>query len=324
MYKKEETEGGVMKAGDSAKMLGALHCFESVARHLSFTRAANELCLTQSAVSYRIRTLETELGFALFHRFVRRISLTDEGERLFGVLRRSLGEIESEIQAIAAQELRGTLSVICPPSFINFWLLPRIARFYAEYPGIEVHVRCQMNLVDFETDRADMAVYYGGGKHPGLHVSLLMRETLFPVCSPAYAAACKLRDKPQALEDCCLLHDSQPWADAPTCAEWKSWLDQAGFTGFLFKKGHSFDRNEFALMMAARGVGVAMGRGRLVEAQLASGELVRPFGPVVPAAQSYWLVMPQDRLHNVRVAAFCTWIEREARQRSAENGEAEH
>ncbi len=297
-----------MRNADNGRVLAGLHYFECVARHLSFTLAARELFLTQSAVSHRIRELEKDLGFALFHRFVRRIVLTEEGARLLAVLRRSLSEIEGEIREIQAQALGGSLSVVCGPSFLGCWLLPRLMSFYNQYPGIALNLRSQINPVDFENDRADMAIDYTNVRHPGVYSEVLLDEAIFPVCSPAYAEDHDLYDNPGALEHCLLLHDTRPWVNARSIAEWSLWLEHVQLEHFTLNKGYSFDRSEAALRMAVQGAGVAMGRKQLAAAWLASGDLVRPFSQTVMAPQSYVLVMPHDRVRNVRVKAFCAWL----------------
>ena len=297
-----------MQSLESGKVLSGLHYFESVARHLSFTLAARELFLTQSAVSHRIRELEKELGFPLFHRFVRRITLTEEGARLLVVLRRSFSEIHAEIREIRAQALGGSLSVVSGPSFLGCWLLPRLMSFYNHYPGIALNLRSQINPVDFENDRADIAIDYSNLRYSGVHTEILMHEEIFPVCSPGYAEEHGLYGNLEALEDCLLLHDTRAWTNARSIAEWSLWLEHVKLEHLIMNKSYSFDRSEAALRMAVQGAGVAMGRKQLARQWLESGELVSPFRQTVISPQSYVLVMPHDRVRNVRVKAFCSWL----------------
>ncbi len=297
-----------MNAPTTSRILSGLHCFFCVGRHLSFSKAAEELCLTQGAVSHRIRTLEAELGLALFHRFTRRIGFTEEGARLYAALGRTMGEIEAELEAICSQELYGSLHVCAPPSFAGCWLLPRIASFQERYPGISLHVRCRTELADFENELVHLAVHYGATRQPGLYVMPLMEETIFPVCAPEYAVAHALNGHPERLDACTLLHDAQAWPNSQYFSEWKSWLDKAGFPNFQFRRTYTFDRSELALLVATQGGGVAIGRSRLVGDRLQSGSLVMPFETVVPAPQVYSIVMPPEHVKVARIAAFCTWM----------------
>ena len=301
-----------MKYYEISAVLGGLHCFACVGEHLSFARAADDMFITPSAVSHRIKQLETQLGFSLFHRFTRRITFTPEGERLFSALRLSLGEIEEEIRAIRNQEMKGNLVIACTPSFARIWLVPRLKNFTAEYPGIEMHLRCHDNLVDFETENFDMAICYSDGKHPDLHINQFMSESIAPVCSREYADEHKLWDNPEGLADCLLLHDCSPWPNAQFFSEWSSWAVLTGLSDFDARRGYSFDRTELALKGARRGFGVAIGRYRLVRDLLDSGELVAPLGKFQGSPLSYYLVCPTARVGSPRVEGFSAWLLREA------------
>lgn len=303
-----------MRLSHNSKMFGRLHCFESVARNMSFTRAGHELGLTQGAMSHTIRALEGTLGFTLFNRFARKISLTHEGERLFAVIRRSLGEIESEVDAIKEQELRGALFVTVPPSLPGCWLLSRLADFRERYPGITLHLRCRNDVVDFENERVDLALYYGHGKHPGLHVTQLMEEVVFPVCSPAYADTHNLWDNLAAIENCLLLHDALPWPNAQFYSEWQMWFDYHSIEGYSFHMDYTFDRSELAVEAAVHGLGLAMGRQHLVADLMARGQLVCPFAEHMHAPQAYWAVMPHSHVQNVRTLALHRWLADTARE----------
>ena len=298
-----------MKYFEISSVLSGLHCFACVGEHLSFARAADELFITPSAVSHRIKQLEAQLGFALFHRFTRRIAFTPEGRRLFEALRFSLSDIDEEIRQIRNQEMHGILVVACTPSFARIWLAPRLANFNEIYPGIDLHLRCHDNLVDFETKNFDLAICYSGGHHPGLHTTLLMPEQITPVCTAAYADKHSLWGRPAALQDCLLLHDSSPWPNAQFFSEWYMWAGLAGLAGMNFRSGYSFDRSELAIKGAREGYGIALGRAKLVGESLTNGELVAPLRQFWPSPLSYYLVCPHERAESPRVEGFCRWIQ---------------
>jgi LysR family D-serine deaminase transcriptional activator len=301
-----------MKYFEISSVLSGLHCFACVGEHLSFAKAAHELFITPSAVSHRIKQLETQLGFALFHRFTRRIAFTSEGQRLFDALRFSLSSINEEIHQIRNQEMRGILVVACPPSFARIWLAPRLAHFNETYPGIALHLRCHNNLVDFETENIDLAVCYSEGLHPDLHTTPLMPEQITPVCTAAYADKHDLWDCPAALKNCLLLHDSSPWPNAQFFSEWSMWASLAGLEGMDFRSGYSFDRSELAVKGAREGYGIALGRVRLVGESLDTGELVAPFSQLWASPLSYYLVCPHERAESPRVEGFYRWIQSHA------------
>lgn len=294
-----------------ARILGGLHCFASVGKHLSFAKAAEELFITPSAVSHRIRHLEGQLGFPLFHRFTRRIAFTTEGRSLYEALRFSLLDLEGEIHSLRNNEAHGSLFLSCAPSFGGALLLPLLPRFERKYPGITLHLRCRNDLVDFETENVDLAIYYGQGSHPNLHLLRLMEETLTPVCSPAYASKHGLFGAPHKLGQCLLLHDAQPWAGAQYFSEWGVWLDNAEgaeVAGVDPRTGYSFDRSELAIEAARHGLGVAVGRLGIIGARMEAGELVAPFAQLVPSPQAYYLACTRERADSPMIVRFRDWM----------------
>lgn len=166
-----------------------LYSFTVVAKHMSFTKAAEDLCITQSAVSHRIRCLEQELGFPLFHRLTRKIILTEEGKTLYGALDASLKQIHETIRNIQEAELQGDLVIACAPSIAGCWLLPLLPEFQHEHPNISLHIRSGNDLISYENEEgnADVAIYCGDSITDGLHATPLLRDNLLPVCSQRYA-----------------------------------------------------------------------------------------------------------------------------------------
>lgn len=303
-----------MKQPDISAILSGLHYFACVGKHLSFSKAAEELHLTPSAMSYRIKQLEEQLGFALFHRFSRHIVFTSEGKSLYATLSAPLSEIRAGVRHICNQEMEGSLVLSCTPSFAGNWLVPRLPRFTAAYPGIDIHLRCRSDLVDFETENVDLAIYYGEGHHPELRVIELMSEELTPVCSAEYADRYGLRESATGLDACVLLHDSSPWPNAQYFSEWSTWANWAGLNSLDVQRGCSFDRSELAVCCAQQSLGVAIGRVRLVGELLKSGTLMAPFTPFCPAPQKYYLVCTHERAESLRSVCFSRWIKQEVAQ----------
>lgn len=303
-----------MKHTDISAILSGLHYFACAGKHLSFSKAAEELHLTPSAISYRIKQLEEQLGFALFHRFSRHIVFTSEGKSLYATLSTPLSEIRAGIRHICNQEMEGSLVLSCTPSFAGNWLIPRLRSFTAACPGIDIHLRCRSDLVDFETENVDLAVYYGEGHHPELHVVPLMAEELTPVCSAEYANRYGLHESAEGLRDCVLLHDSSPWPNAQYFSEWSIWANWAGLTHLDVQRGCSFDRSELAVNCARQGLGVAIGRMRLMKGLLEEKALVAPFAPACPSPQKYYLVCTHERAESLRSVCFARWIAQEVAQ----------
>lgn len=294
-----------------AQSLSSMHTFYCVGRHMSFTKAAEELCLTPSAISHRIRGLEQSLGFALFHRFTRRIDFTLQGARLFNVLDGSLGEITNQIRIINNQELNGDLHITCPPSFACIWLMEWLHDFRRRYPGICVYLRNRNDLVDFEKEDVDVAIFYSPGVHPGLSVSRLMEEFMSPVCSPAYADSHGLWGDTRKLKDCTFLHDDMPIPGAPLHAEWKNWAEAAGVSDLPLDHCYSFDCAYQAIRAAVQGMGVAIGRSELVRAPLLQGELVQPFSLRALSAHAYYVAIRPEDANVPRIAAFHQWLQKQ-------------
>lgn len=286
--------------------------FVCAARHQSFSKAAEELCVTQGAISQNIRKLEDLLGFSLFHRLTRRIILTDKGERLLTTVQGSLIEITSEVESIKSKELNGNLNISCPPTLASKWLSPRLKSFTDKNPGISIHFRCRNDLVDFESEHVDLAIYYGKGSYPDLNVTFLMDEYFFPVCSKRYADQFSLWDNPQALQNCLLLHDSQPWAHAQYFSEWKLWAERMHVQEITPQSGISFDQSIAAVLAAIEGVGVALGRNRLVQLDIEEGHLVAPIQRKLLTDQSYYIVTMHENTNAPRIAAFRNWLLQEA------------
>lgn len=287
--------------------LHGLRVFEAVARHMSFTEAARELCVSQTAVSHQIKSLEGELGVALFRRLPRRVALTAEG-KLWAL---ELGEVFSRLHAIN-RTLRGrpraegpAVSVSIIPSFASRWLVPRLGQFMARHPELELRISASAELVDFSSESIDVGIRYGLGRYPGLVTEKLADDAWVVVCAPELAARLRsLRD----LGGEVLLHDDERQA-------WPRWLQANGHAALSRMRQNELSDSSMVVEAALRGQGVAMARWSLAVDDLALGRLVRPFPKVSPklTGLAYYLAAPHENFRRPAVLAFRDWLRSEAR-----------
>ncbi|HMR29561.1 MAG TPA: transcriptional regulator GcvA [Geminicoccaceae bacterium] len=279
--------------------LGGLRAFEAAGRHLSFTRAADELHVTQAAISHQIRELEEELGLKLFVRLNQALRLSEAGELLLPHVRDGFGQLRRGVDRLREIGNAGVLKLTAPPSFAGAWLVPRLHRFQARHPEIEVHLLAGIRMLDYAREGVDVGIRYGRGNWPGLHVERLLSDDLFPVCSPALAAGLK---SPGDLAGLQLLH-IENFPD-----DWRRWLQAAGAGDVDPERGSWFDSVRNAYDAAASGMGVALGRPTLMGDLLATGRLVRPFDVELPAEVGYYLVSHPHGLRLPKVEAFGRWL----------------
>ncbi|MFQ5959105.1 MAG: transcriptional regulator GcvA [Alphaproteobacteria bacterium] len=285
--------------------LNALRAFEAAARHLSFSRAADELNVTHAAVSHQIKALEEHLGVKLFRRLTRAVRLTDAGQALLPVLRDAFDAIAVTSDRLRAADATGPLNVGATPAFASRWLVPRLARFYAAHPEIEIRLCPSMELVDFTRDDIDLAVRFGRGGWPGLDAELLMCLDMFPVCSPA------LRDGPKPLrEPADLAHHTLLHEDLRE--DWQRWLVAAGIDSVDWTRGPTFNETDLLLQAAVEGIGVAVAHSALVANDLARGRLVRPFEETLTTDAGFYVVFPEAAADRPKIKAFRDWLFAEA------------
>jgi LysR family glycine cleavage system transcriptional activator len=285
--------------------LNALRTFEAAARHLSFTKAAAELFVTQTAVSHQIKALEEDLGMALFRRLNRRLMLTDEGQLLWPPVRDAFLTLESGVRALREQH-GGVLTISASPSFGPRWLASRIGRFQALHPEFEIQLTATPRLVDFAREGIDCGVRYGMGDWPGLRVEWLFEAELIPVTTPALCEGPPPLCCPDDLRRHQLIHVLGDMDD------WRMWLQAAGVSGVDPEKGLKFDSTAMALQAAASGAGVAIAQRRLVDEDLASGRLVVPFEVQLRDGCAYYFVVPEGRADVPKIAMFRDWLLAEA------------
>ena len=283
--------------------LNALRAFEAAARHLSFTRAADELNVTQAAVSHQIKALEGQLGITLFRRLNRALLLTDEGQMLFPGVRDALDALAEATHRLKAREAGGPLTVSTLPSFAAKWLVPRMSRFQDRHPEIELRIAAAERLVDFARDNVDVAVRFGGGRWPGVHAELVAEETVTLVCSPALLDTLR---EPADIVRFTLLHEEMlPLDPSPG---WETWLRAAGVKAADTSHGPRFSHTHMMLQAAMDGHGVALAGSLLADDDLAAGRLVAPFDLKLPAGFAYYLACPAPAADRPKVEAFRRWV----------------
>src|SRR5262245_11612595 len=285
--------------------LNGLKAFEAAARHESFTRAAEELCVTQGAVSHQVKALEAELGLKLFNRERQRLVITEAGRNYLEVVRDALDRIAAGTERLQQRERAGVLTISTSPNFAAKWLVHRLGRFAEAHPSIELRVSAALHHVDFAREDIDLAVRHSEGPSAGLHCTRLCTEEQFPVCSPKLLAGRKALKRPSDLAHHTLLHinDRQDWA---------RWLDVAGVTKADPGHGPVLNQASMAIDAAIEGQGVALARTALAAWDLIGGRLVRPFVLKLPAAFAYWIVCPKATAQLPKIVAIRNWLIAEA------------
>jgi LysR family glycine cleavage system transcriptional activator len=276
----------------------ALRAFEAAAREQSLTRAADSLHLTHGAISHQIKTLESDLGVRLFARAGRGIRLTDEGERFAQRVRNALGELADAVREIADHSNPRQLRISVTPSFAARWLLPRMIRFTAAHPDIDLDVRANFANVDFQRDDAEVAVRYGMGSWDGVVSEHLLDEWFFPVCSPRLAHG-RLPRHPSDLARHTLLRSDEYW---------QPWFAAAGLPWPEPDRGPIFNDTSHMLQAAVDGQGIALARKSLLADDLRNGLLVRLFDIEVPGPRKYFLVYPPRLAGAPKIALFRRWL----------------
>ncbi len=287
----------------SLPSLNGLRAFEAAARHLSFTRAAAELNVTQTAISHQIRRLEEQLGLRLFLRRNRALLLTREAQAYLPAVRAAFEDLRQATARLRRADCDGVLTLSATPSLAAKWLVTRVASFQDAHPGIEVRITASTHLVDFRREEVDMAVRYGRGHWSGLRADWLMAEEFFPVCSPALLKGERALRRPADLAQHTLLHATVSRED------WQLWLTAAGMPSSLaLRRGLSFDQSFMAIQAAIDGLGVALGRTPFVEADIAAGRLVVPFDVVLPDEAGFYVVAPEETADAPKIALLRDWL----------------
>lgn len=281
--------------------LNALKVFDAAARHLSFTRAAEELFVTQAAVSHQIKSLEDFLGLKLFRRRNRSLLLTEEGQSYSLDIKEIFSALNDATRKLQARSAKGALTVSLLPSFAIQWLVPRLSSFNQDCPGIDVRIQAVDREEDKLSDDVDVAIFYGRGNWPGLRVEKLYAEYLLPVCSPALLTGEFSLKSPADLAHFTLLHDASR-------RDWQSYTRQLGLNHVNVQQGPIFSHTAMVLQAAIHGQGIALANNVMVQSELESGRLVCPFNDVLASQNAFYLVCHDSQADLGKIAAFRQWI----------------
>ncbi|WP_186190335.1 LysR family transcriptional regulator [Burkholderia gladioli] len=282
--------------------LNALRAFESSSRHLSFTRAAQELNVTQAAVSQQVRALEERLGVSLFKRLPRGLAVTDEGLALRPVLSDAFDRIESVLRQFEGGHFHEVLTVGAVGTFAVGWLMPRLRSFHALHPFVELRLMTNNNLVDLAAEGLDCAIRFGDGNWPGTRAQKLFDAPLSLLCAPDIAQRLRV---PADLVGETLLRSYR--AD-----DWMNWFAKAGLAP-MSARGAVFDSSRLMVEAATQGAGVALAPASMFARDLATGRLVRPFDIEVQAG-SYWLIGQKGKPATPAMQLFNQWIVKQAEE----------
>ena len=286
--------------------LNGLKAFEAAARHESFTRAAEELCVTQGAVSHQVKALEAELGLKLFHREARRLVITETGRDYLEIVRDALDRIALGTERLQQRQASGILTVSTSPNFAAKWLVHRLGRFAQTHPEIDLRVSATLQHIDFAREDVDIAVRHGDGNWSGLHAVQLYTEELLAVCSPAFAEASGGLKDPADLSGLSLLHlDNRQ--------DWSKWFEAAGVIDADLSHGPVLNQASIILDAAVDGQGVALARTGLAAHDLINGRLVRPFEMTLPVSYAYWIVCPKATANLPKIETFRNWLLEESK-----------
>jgi len=284
--------------------LGTLRSFRAAAHCLSFTVAAEELNVTQAAISHQIKSLEDFLQMSLFVRGNRSLTLSDAGKRFLPYVDQMFSLLEQGLQQVRAKSSDSSLTVTLLPSFASRWLVPRLGLFLKNNPEVDFRLAPSRGLTNFQTEDIDLAIRYGSGNYPGLTSIHLMDEDIFPVCSPKLMTAKHPLNKPNDLKHHVLLHDDGH-------GDWRKWLVAASAGKVDPSKGPVYTDSAMAVQSALEGDGVALARSQLVRDDIAKGRLVKPFEISQPSNFSYYLVYPEEQPVTPAMQAFIDWIQQQ-------------
>lgn len=281
--------------------MNGLRAFDAVARHLSFSRAATELCVTQGAISRQIGNLERCLGVILFERVSRKVRLTSKGAKLHAIVGDPLRRIRAGLRTYGPDGDDQTLKIKVPPTLGIRWFVPRLVKFHGAYPEIDVQITTSHHVVDFENEDVDIAIHWGSGEWPGLCADFVIGEELIPVCSPEL-----LKDLPISAPDDLQKHvllQSMNRTD-----DWRIWREAMGEREVNWQQVLKFENSALTYQAAIDRLGVVIAQRAFIEEDLAANRLVAPLPDTVPGRHAYYLVYPEDRKDDRKVELFRSWL----------------
>ena len=290
--------------------LDLLKSFEAAARHLSFTRAGQELFLSQSAISRQIQALETQLGVALFHRRVRSLLLTEAGQSYYREIGEALQRLREATARLSRKQPDGAVTVTTTLTFASFWLVPRLSDFQEKHPEIPVHLAADNSIRDMKNTGLDVAIRYSTRPMAGQGAVRLFGERVLPVCSPAIIARHALAE-PEDLAKVTLLHYEDPERRTPWLS-WDVWFEVMGLRPVKGRSSLVFSHYDQLMRAAVDGQGVALGRVPLVEELIRSSKLVTPLQGARYSMgannRAYWMVLAPEAARRPNVATFAAWL----------------
>ncbi|MBD2785696.1 transcriptional regulator GcvA [Xenorhabdus sp. DI] len=282
--------------------LNALRVFDAAARHLSFTKAAEELFVTQAAVSHQMKSLEDFLGLKLFRRRNRSLLLTEDGQSYYLDIKEIFTAINDATRKLQARSAKGALTVSLSPSFAIQWLVPRLSGFNQSFPGIDVRIQAVDREEDKLADDVDVAIFYGRGNWPGLRTDRLYPEYLLPVCSPSLLTGDRPLKTPSDLAKHTLLHDSSR-------RDWQAYIRQLDMQQQInVQQGPIFSHSAMVIQAAVHGQGVALANNVMAQNEIDAGRLVCPFNDVLVSKNAFYLVCHDNQAELGKIAAFRKWI----------------
>lgn len=281
--------------------LNSLKAFEAAARNLSFTKAAEELFVTQAAISHQIKLLEDHLSIKLFMRRNRSLLLTEEGQSYYLDIKDIFAHLYEATEKLLTRGAKGTISIALTPSFAIQWLVPRLSEFSTMHPDIDVRIKAQDYDDSSLTDDVDVAIYYGLGHWQGVNADKLHTEYLTPVCSPLLLASDRPIRSTEDLRHHTLLHDSSR-------KNWKEWMKVAGLPDLNVNQGPIFSHSSMVLQAAIHGQGVALAHSVLAKPDIDSGRLVMPFDQVLVSKNAYYLVCREAQTDSAKIETFRNWL----------------
>jgi len=281
--------------------LNALRAFEASARQLSFTKAAEELFVTQAAISHQVKSLEEFLGIKLFMRKNRSLLLSEEGQSYYLDIKDVFNQLHDATEKLLARGAKGAITVSLQPSFAIQWLVPRLNAFNLLHPDIDVRIKAVDQPDNSLTEDVDVAIYYGRGRWENLHADRLQQGYLVPVCSPLLLTGNKKLDKLADLTDHTLLHDTSR-------RDWKRWFKEIGVKGTNVNHGPIFSHSSMVVQAAVHGQGIALAHNVLAKPEIDSGRLIKPFKQVLRSKNSYYVVCRENQVDIGKISAFRDWV----------------
>jgi LysR family glycine cleavage system transcriptional activator len=287
--------------------LKALRAFEAAGRHLSLSKAAQELHVSAGAVSQQVKLLETFVATRLFERQHRQIVLTESGHKLLPGITAALDQILHTVNSVKQESRDRPLTVSAAPSFAARWLVPRLQDFNQKHPDIDVRIDTSTDLVDLVHSDIDIGIRFGSGHYPGLRKDFLTCQEVLPVCAPSLVESGLPLDHPNDLKHYQLLHYDQI-LESPEWPDWQMWLAAAGAKEVPFNRGPRFVEVNLLIDAAIQGQGIALAGSVSVNDAIQAGQLIKPFDVVFPLTFAFYFVTAKSRADESRITAFREWM----------------